>query len=223
MTEFLTTQGTSHHIESITRNAKDRLFLISPYLQLSKTFFQRLKDADRRNVAITLVCKKGALKPDERSQLQQLKNLSIYFHEDLHAKSYFNEECMVITSMNIYEFSEKKNREMGILIRKEDDNKVFNDAVKEVESIINSSTKDDSRKHKNDSYYPRTKQNGYCIRCGAIIPYDLDRPFCHKCFLKWLEWENPDYEESCCPTCGKPTPTSKAEPQCYSCYRKSRT
>lgn len=220
MAEFLTTKGTSFYIEDIIRNAKNKLVLISPYLQFPKTFFERLQDADRRNVKITLVCRKGALKPDEKSQLQQLKNLSLYFLENLHAKSYFNEECMVITSMNIYEFSEKNNREMGILIRKEADNKVFNDAVKEAESIVNSSTKDNLRKHKYDSNHPRTKQMGYCIRCRIPIPYGLDRPYCRDCFLEWLEWENPDYEESCCHTCGRPEPTTMAKPQCYLCYVK---
>ena len=55
MAEFLTTQGTSYHIENIIKNAKNKLVLISPYLKLSKTFFERLKDADRRGVKITLV------------------------------------------------------------------------------------------------------------------------------------------------------------------------
>jgi len=221
MAEFLTTHGTSYYIEHIITNAKNKLVLISPYLQLSKTLFERLRDADRRKVKITLICRKGALKPDERSQLQQLKNLSLYFHEDLHAKNYFNEECMVITSMNIYEASEK-NREMGILIRKEGDNRVFSDGVREAKSIVDSSTKVDLRKQKDESYYPRTKQTGYCIRCRTPIPYDLDRPYCYACFLEWVEWENPYYQDNHCHTCGKPAPTSMAKPLCNACYRKSQ-
>jgi hypothetical protein len=38
MAEFLITSGTSHHIENIIMDAKKKLFLVSPYLQLSKTF-----------------------------------------------------------------------------------------------------------------------------------------------------------------------------------------
>jgi len=218
--EFLTTKGTSYYIEHIITNAKSKLVLISPYIQLSKTLLARLKDADKRNVKITLVCRRGALKPDERSQLQQLKNLLLYFHEDLHAKSYFNEECMVITSMNIYEASEK-NREMGILVRKEDDNRIFSDGVREAKSIVDSSTKDDLRKQQEESHYTGAKQTGYCIRCRIPIPYDLDRPYCHDCFLEWVVWENPDYEELYCHTCGQPAPTNMVKPQCYSCYLKS--
>ncbi len=220
MAKFLTTQGTSYYIEHIITNAKNKLVLISPYLQLSKTLFERLRDADKRNVKITLVCRKGALKPDERSQLQQLKNLSLYFHENLHAKSYFNEECMVITSMNIYEASEK-NREMGILIRREDDNKIFSDGVREAKSIVDSSTKDDLRKQKEESYYTRAKQTGCCIRCRIPIPYDLERPYCRECFLDWIEWENPYYQDNYCHTCGKRRKTTYARPKCRKCWAAS--
>ncbi len=142
MAEFLTTQGTSYYIEDIIRKAKNKLVLISPFLQISKTLFERLKDADRQNVKITLIYGKDELKPDEKKKLQELRNLSLYFFENLHAKCFFNEESMVITSMNMYEFSEKTNREMGVLIRAKGDEKVYNEAVKETDSILASAKKD---------------------------------------------------------------------------------
>jgi len=222
MADFLTTQGTSFHIENIIKNAKSKLVLITPYLKLSKTLFTRIKDTDRRDVKITLVYGKDALKSDERNQLKQLNNLSLYFCENLHAKCYFNEECMVITSMNMYEFSEKNNREMGILIQKKDDAKVFNEAVKEAISIRDASTKDDLKKFEEVSYHPQTKQKAYCIRCRLPIPYNIERPFCRDCFLEWSEWENPFYDESFCHTCGKTELTSMGMPQCDSCYIESR-
>ena len=39
---------------------------------------------------------------------------------------YLNESKLIITSMNLYEYSEN-NREMGVLIEKSVDNKVFKD------------------------------------------------------------------------------------------------
>ncbi len=220
MAKFLTTKGTSSWIEDIIRNAKDELFLLSPFLNLSEKFFIRLKEADRQNVKIYLIYGKDELKSEAKRQLQQLKNLLLYFCKDLHAKCYFNEETMVITSMNMYEYSENNNWEMGVLVKKKEDRDIFDDVVKEVQSIINSSIKDDLAKHKDGSYQPRTKQKGYCIRCGTAIPYDLEKPFCRKCFSEWLEWENPDYEERHCHTCGKPAPATMLKPQCNSCYNK---
>lgn len=222
MAKFLTTRGTTSEIENIINNAKNWLVLISPYVKIARTLFQSLKDANRRKVKIRLVYGKRELNPDVRSQLEQLDNLSLYFLENLHAKCFFNEECMVITSLNLYDFSEQKNREMGVLISKKDDENVFKDAANEAKVIVTSSTKEDLRRPRGGYHRYRTKQKGYCIKCRIPIPYDLDRPYCRDCFSEWVVWENPDYEESYCHTCGQPEPTSMVRPQCYSCYFKSQ-
>lgn len=72
MADFLTTSGTSHHIENIIIEAKRELILVSPYLQLSKNFFERLKDASARGVNIKIVYGKDELKPNEKTLLQNL-------------------------------------------------------------------------------------------------------------------------------------------------------
>ena len=141
MAEFLTTTGTSHHIEQIIIKAKDTLTLVTPYLKLSRTLTERLIDADRNGVRITLIYGKSELGKSENERLSALKNLELWFCENLHAKCYHNEDSMIITSMNLYEFSEKNNREMGILINKEKDVKIFEDTVREISSIKNASEK----------------------------------------------------------------------------------
>jgi hypothetical protein len=136
MAEFLTTHLGAAHIENIIKNSKSGLFLVSPYLRVSRTFIERLKDADERGVRILIIYGKDELNPIEKTQLKQLKNLTLLFYEHVHAKCYFNEETMVITSMNMHEFPEKTNREMGVLINRNEDLKLFDEAKGEVESII---------------------------------------------------------------------------------------
>jgi hypothetical protein len=75
----------------------------------------------------------------------QLKNLTLLFYEHVHAKCYFNEETMVITSMNMYEFSEKTNREMGVLINRSVDTKLFDEAKNEVQSIIRATHRNEAQ------------------------------------------------------------------------------
>ncbi len=107
MAKFLTTRGTSSNLENIINAAERRLVLISPYVRIPETLFPCLKAADKKNVKITLVYgKKGGLSDDLIGQLKQLVNLSLYFDRNLHAKCYFNETSMVITSMNLYDYSE---------------------------------------------------------------------------------------------------------------------
>ncbi len=69
--------------------------------------------------------------------LQGLRFVILKYNEDLHAKCYVNDEKMVITSLNLYEFSMANNKEMGVLIDKNDpaDIQLYEDAFKEVDYI----------------------------------------------------------------------------------------
>jgi phosphatidylserine/phosphatidylglycerophosphate/cardiolipin synthase-like enzyme len=134
MAEFLTTHGTAFQIENVIAGAKTRLTLVSPFLKLSKTLTERLQDAARRGVKITIVFGKEELGREQELTLTRLADASFYFLSNLHAKCYFNEDRMVITSMNMYEFSEKNNREMGLLLLAGET--AYEDALREVESII---------------------------------------------------------------------------------------
>ncbi|OJV26202.1 MAG: hypothetical protein BGO32_01970 [Bacteroidetes bacterium 37-13] len=229
MAEFLTTNGTSYNIENIIIDAKSKLILVSPYLQISKTFYERLKDASNKNVSIKIIYGKDELKPNERNSLAELKNVELYFFENLHAKCYFNETKMVITSMNMYEFSEKNNREMGVLIDRNTDKDLFDKAVAETLSIIQSAEQTALRKTDRPIFVDKKQANnkqtnyrkiirGYCIRCETRIDYNPTRPYCGDCFSIWAQFENPDYQENVCHRCGEYEMTSMNKPQCYSCY-----
>lgn len=240
MAEFLTTNGASYHIERIIMDAQTTLVLISPFLRLSENFFTRLRDADRRGVKIVLVYGKDELSEQEWEKLAQLENLALRYLENLHAKCYFNEQEMVITSMNLYDFSEKRNREMGVLVVDKKDKELFSEVIKEAKSIVNSSVKKELKptlgdvlkkvgvalgtavKEELNEKYSSSGVNGYCIRCGTKIRHNLEKPYCRECYEEWSKWENPDYMESYCHTCGKDELTTMEKPQCRSCYSKSR-
>lgn len=230
MAQFLTTKGAAFYIEEVISNAQSKLFLLSPFLQLSTIFFERLKDADYRKVHITIVYGKSELKRDEKERLAALRNVTLYFCENLHAKCYYNETHMVLTSMNMYEYSETKNREMGILITKNDDEELFNKAVAEAMSIVRSSKKDEKRAQPRAKKQPQkdresnyTKKNqGLCIRCHRQIPFAPNKPYCKDCYDSWNVYGNPLYEEKYCHKCGKRETTCMDKPLCYDCYSRLR-
>ena len=136
MPQFLTTSGTSHLIEDIIIKAKSELVLITPYLKLSRILFERLTEANHRGLRIRLVYGKSELHVNERRQLDALTNIELLFLGNLHAQGYFNESTLIVSSMNLYEFSEKNNREMGIVLTRRDDGECFADALAEAHSII---------------------------------------------------------------------------------------
>lgn len=139
MAEFLTTFGTSHFIEQLIISATKDLILVTPYLKLNQNLFERISDAEKKGIKITLIYGKDELPKQEMKRLLSFKNIQIYFCKNLHAKCYHNESSMIITSMNLYEFSERNNREMGILIEKDKDADIFRKALEEIESIKNNS------------------------------------------------------------------------------------
>ena len=139
MAKFLTTTGNSYSIEQIIVNAKEQLTLVTPFLKLSNNFIERLSDANKRDIKITLIYGKSELGEREKQILNKLNNLRVLFFKNLHAKCYFNERSMIITSMNLYEFSEINNREMGIIIKRIENNDIYEEAYNEVISIKNSS------------------------------------------------------------------------------------
>jgi phosphatidylserine/phosphatidylglycerophosphate/cardiolipin synthase-like enzyme len=233
MAEFLTTNGTSYHIEKIITGASKKLVLVSPYLQISKTFYQRLSDASKRNVSIKIIYGKDELKPNEKNSLAELKNLELLYFENLHAKCYFNEQEMVITSMNMYEFSEKNNREMGVFVTRINDKGLFDNAVNETLSIIQSSEIIQLSKTKRKLFQPNNKNSngtdkkikpkrGYCIRCEERITYNVEKPYCRECFATWSQFENSEYEENVCHSCGEFESTSMYKPECYECYKENK-
>jgi len=247
MAKFLNTSKAFAEIEEIISKTNNKVVLISPYIKIPELLLARLKYIDGKGIKIVVVCRKGNLKADVRSDLKQLKSLELRFDENLHAKCYYNEDSMVIGSLNLYDYSQQNNREMGILLSLKDDHAVFNEArkeaefivsnadkdslisnvfgrvVKETKSILDSATRDDSRTPRRTRITSRTKREGYfCIRCRTSIPYNLEAPYCLTCYKKWSEGGgNPDYIErhGSCHTCGRPAPTSKARPQCISCYK----
>lgn len=251
MAEFLTTQGTSYHLERIIMNADTWLVLISPYLKLSRNFEERLRDADRRNVDMTIIYGKSEIGPDEKARLRQFKNLELRFCDNLHAKCYINEDSVVITSMNMYDFSEKKNREMGVLITAGNDIDVYREARREVESIVRASVKNGNHTNSNSvgttlpavdsrsaerrdalgikrvmntlsAMLTGEKLEGHCIRCNTAVPLNVDSPLCDEHYRVWARWRDPAYEEKYCHGCGQEVSTTKDKPLCRRCYNLAK-
>src|SRR5688572_894781 len=142
MAKYLRTSGITAGVEELIREARERLYIISPYLKLSDNIRELLNDKEREKSEVRIIFGKQELSPTEMSYLQNLKYVRLYFSKNLHAKCYLNEKKMIISSMNLYEFSQQNNREMGILIERENesDRQVYEDAWKDIESILNNAT-----------------------------------------------------------------------------------
>ena len=79
---------------------------------------------------------KSELQPEEVNWLKGLSYIRTSFCKNLHAKCYLNEESCIITSLNLYEFSQVNNNEMGIFIDRQNDTDLYRDAYEEAQRII---------------------------------------------------------------------------------------
>ncbi|MDP2023785.1 MAG: phospholipase D family protein [Hydrogenophaga sp.] len=136
MAKFLTTTGTNYHLEELIKGASDRLILISPFLKLNDRMKELLADKNRLKIDVRIVYGKSELQPQEIEWLRGLTYIRTSFCKNLHAKCYMNEEMCIITSLNLYEFSQVNNNEMGILIQRGDDSQLYKDAYEEAQRII---------------------------------------------------------------------------------------
>lgn len=141
MAQYLRTSSITAELENLIRDARKELYIISPYLKLSDNMKELLNDKEREKVDVRIIFGKQELAPTEMSYLEKLKYVRLYFSKNLHAKCYLNENKMIIASMNLYEFSQQHNREMGILIdtKNEEDKQVYEDASNDIESIMHNS------------------------------------------------------------------------------------
>src|ERR1700722_3348193 len=103
MAKYLRTSGISASLDSLITEAKEKLYIISPYLKLSDRIKELLNDKEREKVEVRIIFGKQELNPNEMGYLEGLKYVRLYFSKNLHAKCYLNENKMIITSMILYE------------------------------------------------------------------------------------------------------------------------
>ena len=78
--------------------------------------------------------------------MDQLVAFETGFVENLHAKCYLNENTAIITSMNLYEFSQQNNDEIGIRVDSKEDPQLYREIKAEAERLLRKATDRQSRK-----------------------------------------------------------------------------
>jgi len=225
MAKFLDTTGVSNELAQIIKSAKEKLILISPYLQIGDRFKEMLEDQDRLKLDIRIIYRESKLQPQENNWLKSLKFVRTSICKNLHAKCYLNEKEALITSMNFYEFSQMNNNEMGIVVYKSEDAQLYNEINEEANRLKRISEEIKVTVEKVVSKEELNKNGeGYCIRCGSRIKLDPEHPYCLTDYQKWKKFEDITYEEKkgICHMCGKPNISSMEKPVCMDCYKKNK-
>jgi hypothetical protein len=232
MATFLDTAAVSFYLQQLINGANEKLVLISPYIKISDRLKQSITDKDRMKIDIRLVYGKTDIELSENNWLKSLKSIRTSFCQNLHAKCYLNEKEAIVTSMNLYDFSQINNNEMGIYVTKQEDPALYTDIYTEAMRLIRQS--DEIRI--SVTQVPKTDQatkpqpiksqqnpSGFCIRCGTEIKLNPMIPYCANCYKAWKKYSNEEYEENSCHICGRPNRSTILKPTCYECYKAHKT
>ena len=95
--------------------------IISPFLRVNERVKELLEDKNRLKIDVRVIYGKNELRPEENNWLESMDSIRTSFCNNLHAKCYLNENEALLTSMNLYEFSQINNNEMGILVSREEE------------------------------------------------------------------------------------------------------
>ena len=127
MAIFLNTTKLNEWIPKLITETKKELVIIVPCIKTSDKMYQHLKEANDRGVETTLVYRENKLTGTEKAKFEALNNLNLMHYPNVHCKCYYNEAYLIISSMNLYEYSELNNREMGVLLHRESSGSGWND------------------------------------------------------------------------------------------------
>lgn len=136
MAKFLNTTGVSYHLEELIKNTKDRLILISPYLQFHHRIKDHINNLNIQKKDIRIIYRENKLQVDESKWLEDQIGVRTSICKTLHAKCYINEKEAIVSSMNLYAFSQSHNDEMGILVTKADDPQLYSDIAEEAQRLL---------------------------------------------------------------------------------------
>ena len=236
MAELCTRKKCVAEIEDIVMSANERIVLVSPYIKADEDIVERLK-RKAGDMEVVVIYGKDKDQPQAKS-LFEAKGVSKIFVKDLHSKCYLNENKALVTSMNLYEYSQNNNEEMGILVTKIDDQKLYEDvtdlvehweeigekqsmmrglwhsvkAAMEPETNSGSSPKASGKSAASKTQRKKVSAptDGFCIRCGD----DTDicatdlKPYCLSCYKLWKKAKKSD---------------TNAEKHCHICGKDYKT
>ena len=134
--EFLSPVGTSYQIDRLMSEASNEIVFFTPVLKLHESVILKFRQADQRNVRITLVYGKERNQIRGQRWYKEFLNLRILFHDKLNTFLFRNEKEMILTSMGLADLSGSVHRDLGLLISKLRDRKAYEDGTYEQELLV---------------------------------------------------------------------------------------
>lgn len=134
MAKYLDTSQISSELMQLLKEAKEKIILVTYSLQVNSQIQERLKTKSKIGTLseITIIYGNTPLKSSELKWMDEIEDLKVFQKKNLHAKCYLNENKAIISSMNLYDYSQTTNIEMGFLITKEENPEAFEQMLNDI-------------------------------------------------------------------------------------------
>jgi hypothetical protein len=221
LAEFLTTNEIIYYTEKIIKESREELYILFPYLQLSREFYEALKESSDRNVRITIIYSNEDLHTEEKLKLSEIENLEIYQYENLNAKCSCSESGLLLSSMDPHQLTLSDSLEMGTFAGKLSDPDFYRKTYNEVKSLISSSKNMNLHKRAvEELIHPAAGKkiyHGFCIKCAMPVSYNIEKPYCRSCTPKVGIAETEKITGKYCHLCGTIPEKKLNSPLCETC------
>ncbi|MBT4435383.1 hypothetical protein HOD02_03600 [bacterium] len=119
MARFVKNTAVSTEIESVFEDARKFLVIVSPFIRLHSRLKEllELNPAADHELQVMILTRIKSLSSEDLNFFKQFANIEIYNEPRLHAKYYANEKKAILSSMNLYEFSQDNNIEVGVVTK----------------------------------------------------------------------------------------------------------
>lgn len=140
MARILNTTKLSYHLEKIIEEASERIWLVSPYVKIHERMQGLIRRKLAEGVEMVIIYGKEEEQKESLACIADGASAEIYFCKNLHAKVFANENEAILTSLNLYQYSQVNNFELGCLLEKTSDPEPFRQLQTELEIIRQAST-----------------------------------------------------------------------------------
>ena len=98
-------------------SSNDNIYIITPYLKPWIQLERVLEIASNKNKKITFILRAGEEKKEFVKRLYSEYGFEVFIYEYLHLKLYLANNVVIMSSMNLYESSNEKNIEIGVILK----------------------------------------------------------------------------------------------------------
>lgn len=221
--------------QQVVKNARESIIFVTPYVELWVHLKDELRDAINRRVNVTFLIREDhtAHKPENLEWLHA-NGVKVYLIPNLHAKIYLNEKTVLVSSMNILRSSIVDSKDFAVVIKSQQQEQMLREYVNrligkgtrtQLSPKLRNRVSDPSDRMRVTQTLRSTErqifEQGYCIRSCDKIQFDTEKPLCTDCYRQWNKYQDDEYPEKYCHSCGKSANTTFAKPLCLACWKNA--